>query len=207
MNVAERTHANAPAETARWLERFAEALRGERYAMPRPRCSSRTGSGATSSPSPGPSRRCPAAPRSPRGSTRPLPRTQAGDFHIPPQRTPPRWVTRAGTQCIEALFAFETALGRCNGVLRLVPDAGAGTLRAWTLITMLEELKGHEEAFKRRTPDDEAGLRDYRRPELARPPQAGGALRRSRARRRRGRRRPGRTVDCRAADATRRRHA
>ncbi|HWE77875.1 MAG TPA: hypothetical protein VG270_05055, partial [Pseudolabrys sp.] len=27
MNVAERTHANAPAEAARWLERFSAALR------------------------------------------------------------------------------------------------------------------------------------------------------------------------------------
>ena len=44
------------------------------------------------------------------------------NFHIPPQRTPPRWVTRAGTECIEALFEFETAFGPANGVLRLVPD-------------------------------------------------------------------------------------
>ena len=32
-----------------------------------------------------------------------LARTKPKNFHIPPKRTPPRWVTRAGTDCIEAL--------------------------------------------------------------------------------------------------------
>ena len=161
MNVAERTHANAPAEAARWLERFAEALaRNDAKAAAALFIDGglwrdilaftwtiETMSGR-------------AAITTRLAET--AARTQAAEFHVPPQRTPPRWVTRAGTQCIEALFAFETALGRCNGVVRLVPAPHAGdALRAWTLITTLEELKGREEAFKRRTPDDEAGLRDY----------------------------------------------
>jgi len=161
MNVAERTHANAPAEAARWLERFAETLRANDAKAAAAlfiddglwrdilafTWTIETTSG-----------RVTIAARLRETATR----TLATDFHIPTQRTPPRWVTRAGSQCIEALFAFETALGRCNGVLRLVPDPQApDTLRAWTLVTTLEELKGHEEAFRRRTPDDEAGLRDY----------------------------------------------
>ena len=36
-------------------------------------------------------------------------------------RTPPRWVSRAGTECIEAIFEFETAFGPAHGVVRLVP--------------------------------------------------------------------------------------
>src|SRR5436853_7873585 len=35
-----------------------------------------------------------------------LARAKAKDFHIPARRTPPRWVTRAGTENIEALFEF-----------------------------------------------------------------------------------------------------
>jgi putative flavoprotein involved in K+ transport len=40
----------------------------------------------------------------------------------------------------EAWIAFETEVGRCRGHLRLI----AG--QAWTLLTTLEELKGHEES-------------------------------------------------------------
>jgi hypothetical protein len=54
-------------------------------------------------------------------------------FRIDPRRAAPRHVTRAGTDAIEAIFTFETAQGRGNGVLRLTPDVGYGnTLKAWT---------------------------------------------------------------------------
>src|SRR5215467_14895868 len=67
-------------------------------------------------------------------------------FKIAPGRTAPRYMTRAGTECIEAIFTFETAEGRGSGVLRLTPDANcATTLKAWTLLTALDELKGQEE--------------------------------------------------------------
>ena len=35
-------------------------------------------------------------------------------------------MTRAGADAIEAIFTFETAEGRGNGVLRLTPDIGDG---------------------------------------------------------------------------------
>ena len=76
-------------------------------------------------------------------------RARPANFRIPPQRTPPRWIARAGADCIEALFEFDTAVGACNGVLRLAPDR-QGRLCAWTLNTNLHEIRGHEEAFKRR---------------------------------------------------------
>src|ERR1700716_3080192 len=44
-------------------------------------------------------------------------------FTIDPDRAPPRKVTRAGTSAIEAIFKFETAQGRGNGIIRLIPDA------------------------------------------------------------------------------------
>ena len=78
-----------------------------------------------------------------------LARTKPANFRIPPKRTPPRRVSRAGSECIEAIFEFETAFGPANGIVRLVPD-GQGRLRAWTLNTNLHELRGHEEEFKRR---------------------------------------------------------
>ena len=46
----------------------------------------------------------------------------------------------------EAWLAFETQIGRCRGHLRLKEG------RAWTLLTTLQELKGHEEPARDRRP-------------------------------------------------------
>ena len=64
-------------------------------------------------------------------------------FKLAAGRTPPRTVTRAGTDAIEAIFTFETAVGPCNGVVRLVSEGGQA--RAWTLMTALDEIRGHED--------------------------------------------------------------
>jgi putative flavoprotein involved in K+ transport len=58
-------------------------------------------------------------------------------------RTPPRRVVRAGVETIEVIFTFETSVGPCNGVVRLVPEDGKP--RAWTLMTTLDEIRGHED--------------------------------------------------------------
>ena len=80
-------------------------------------------------------------------------------------RTAPRHVTRAGTDAIEAIFRFETAVGRGSGVLRLTPDANDGNaLKAWTLLTTLDELKGFEERLGRSRPQGKAYSRDFRGP-------------------------------------------
>src|ERR1700748_2727080 len=47
-------------------------------------------------------------------------------FVIAPDRAAPRRVTRAGTSAIEAIFKFETAQGRGDGIIRLIPDADDG---------------------------------------------------------------------------------
>ena len=77
----------------------------------------------------------------------PLARSAApSGFAIDPDRAAPRKVMRAGTNAIEAIFKFETNVGRGSGILRLIPDADDGNrLKAWTLLTALDELKGFEE--------------------------------------------------------------
>jgi cation diffusion facilitator CzcD-associated flavoprotein CzcO len=88
-----------------------------------------------------------------------------GGFAIAAERTAPRWVMRAGTDTIEAIFRFETTEGRGSGVVRLTPDAGdGGKLKAWTLLTALDEIKGHEEKLGRAQPGDKAYSRDFRGP-------------------------------------------
>ena len=91
--------------------------------------------------------------------------SQSTDFRIDPDRTAPRKVTRAGTDAIEAIFKFETAVGRCNGILRLAPDRSHGnTPKAWTFLTALEELKGFEEQTGRSRPPGKSYSRDFRGP-------------------------------------------
>src|SRR5215475_13834345 len=157
MNIADRKQATAPAGATRWLESYETALRRENT----------TAAAALFLPD-GLWRDVLAFTWNIQTMTgRPaieeilrqtVARTQPKNFHIPSRRTPPRWVTRAGTEAIEALFEFETIFGPANGVLRLAPDT-QGLLRAWTLNTNLHELRGHEEEFRRRTEPD--STRDF----------------------------------------------
>ena len=89
-------------------------------------------------------------------------RVEPMGFRTDPDRTAPRQVTRAGTKCIEAIFRFETAEGRGSGVLRLLPDDKES--RAWTLLTALDELKGHEERVGRLRPTGQSYSRDFGEP-------------------------------------------
>ncbi len=86
-------------------------------------------------------------------------------FTRAPGRTPPRLVTRAGQPCIEAILSFETASGRCNGILRLTPSsAERSSLRAWTVMTALDQIKGHEDKSARAQAPAKAFSRDIRGP-------------------------------------------
>ena len=51
---------------------------------------------------------------------------------------------------VTAWYSFETAVGRGRGLLRLVEEDGED--KAWTLLTALQELKGHEEPRRDRRP-------------------------------------------------------
>jgi cation diffusion facilitator CzcD-associated flavoprotein CzcO len=89
-----------------------------------------------------------------------LARTKADNFHFPADRSVPRRVRRAGTDCIEAIFEFETAVGRANGVVRLVEETD-GVWRAWTLLTTLEELHGYPDGRPPAMSDAERFSRDF----------------------------------------------
>jgi cation diffusion facilitator CzcD-associated flavoprotein CzcO len=92
-------------------------------------------------------------------------RTAPRHFKIDPARAAPRRVKRAGTEAIEAIFSFETNDGRGHGIVRLIPDADEGNrLKAWTLLTALEELKGFEEAVGSARPRGQSYSRDFRGP-------------------------------------------
>lgn len=85
-------------------------------------------------------------------------------FAIAPGRAAPRRVTRAGTDCIEAIVIFETRDRRCSGVLRLTPTTGDRPPKAWTLLTAGDEIKGSEEPVGQRRPDGRSYSRDFRGP-------------------------------------------
>ena len=86
-------------------------------------------------------------------------------FAIDPDRAAPRKVMRAGTNAVEAIFKFETRVGRGSGIIRLIPDADDGNrLKAWTLLTELGELKGFEEQLGVDRPRGNAYSRDFRGP-------------------------------------------
>ena len=86
------------------------------------------------------------------------PATRAHGFAIAEGRTPPRCVQRAGVDVIEAIFQFETGVGRGFGVLRLLASEPA---KAFQLMTSLHELKGYEEAIGNRCPTGEAFSRNF----------------------------------------------
>jgi putative flavoprotein involved in K+ transport len=93
------------------------------------------------------------------------PKAAPGNLKLAAGRAAPRQVTRAGTNNIEAIFDFETGLGRGSGILRLVPDPTDGDrLKAWTLLTALDELKGFEEQLNKTRPRGQAYSRDFRGP-------------------------------------------
>ena len=86
------------------------------------------------------------------------PATQARGFAIASGRTPPRKVARAGFDVIEAIFQFETKVGRGFGVLRLLVS---DPTKAFQLMTSLHELKGFEETIGNRCPTGEAFSRNF----------------------------------------------
>jgi putative flavoprotein involved in K+ transport len=91
--------------------------------------------------------------------------TRPSRFKVAHNRTPPRNVERVGTAAIEAIFDFETAIGRASGIVRLTPDGGdGGRPKAWTLLTALDELKAFPERIGRSRPTGQSYSRDFRGP-------------------------------------------
>ena len=88
-----------------------------------------------------------------------LVKTRPAGVSIPEDRTAPRRVSRAGTDCIEVIFEFDTAFGHANAVGRLVE--GADGWRAWTLVTTLETLHGWPDGRPPELSDAERYSRDF----------------------------------------------
>ena len=92
----------------------------------------------------------------------------ARNFMVDPERCPPRVVERAGANTLEAILRFETDSGYGAGLVRFRIDsdaAGPATPpMAWTLLTLLEEIKGHEEASLRAQREDPPFARNFHGP-------------------------------------------
>jgi cation diffusion facilitator CzcD-associated flavoprotein CzcO len=85
-------------------------------------------------------------------------KVQAKNFVLAKERTAPRKVRRLGIEVIEAIFKFETAVGRGHGVVRLL---ASDPEQAWVLLTTLDELKGHEEQIGANRPSGDAYSRNF----------------------------------------------
>lgn len=86
------------------------------------------------------------------------PKVKAQGFAIAKHRAPPARRRRHAVDVIEAIFSFETAIGRAEGVLRLVADKPT---QAWVLLTSLDSLKGFEEKTGDARPKGEPYSRDF----------------------------------------------
>ena len=83
---------------------------------------------------------------------------KAHAFTVAKDRSAPRRTRRHGVAVIEAIFEFETAAGRGNGVVRLPADRPT---QAWVLLTALDALKGFEEKTGTQRPKGEPYSRDF----------------------------------------------
>jgi pyridine nucleotide-disulfide oxidoreductase len=159
MNVAERRQANTLNEAQVWLERIAAALQAQDAAaaaelfLPDGLWRDILAFTWTIETMAG-------RPAIEAALRKTLARTKPTNFAIPAQRTPPRRISRAGTETLEFIVEFETASGPVHSIVRLLPDA-QGCLCAWTWATALQELRGYEEAWKRRAEQANEGTRDF----------------------------------------------
>ena len=93
-------------------------------------------------------------------------RVSAANFRVDETDAPVRMVMRGGKKdVLEAIFRFSAEAGPGQGVLRLLPDAtDGGKLKAWTVLTALTEIKGHEETVGTARPTGEVYSRDFAGP-------------------------------------------
>ena len=86
------------------------------------------------------------------------PKAQIRALTIAKNRASPRRVRRHGIDVIEAIFDFETAIGRGGGVVRLLADTPS---QAWVLLTSLEALTGFEDRTGELRPKGAPYSRDF----------------------------------------------
>ena len=84
-------------------------------------------------------------------------------FAVDCDRFAPRQVERAGEAVVEAILRFETRIGVGAGVLR-IKLADVEDLQAWTLMTALDHITGHDEESERVAREEPAFDRDFQGP-------------------------------------------
>jgi cation diffusion facilitator CzcD-associated flavoprotein CzcO len=88
-----------------------------------------------------------------KGLTDALTVVQASNVRVAEGRAAPRLGRRAARPVIEGYFDFDTKLGKGAGFVRLlVDDTDMSNPRVWSILTSLQELKGHEERINDRRP-------------------------------------------------------
>ena len=93
------------------------------------------------------------------------PGIKASKFEIDKNRTPPRIVIRAEKKVIEAIIRFETLHGKANGIVRLLfEDKNLNEVKAWTLLTALEEINGFKETIDKARPSGKKHSYDFHGP-------------------------------------------
>ena len=111
-----------------------------------------------------------------------LARTQPKSFRLAPGRTPPRRVSRAGTNLDRDDLRIRDRVR--PGKRRRPPDPdheAPARLRAWTLLTALDELRGYEEDAAKSGTSAESYARDFGGDNWLDKPQQGARLCRSRS--------------------------
>lgn len=94
------------------------------------------------------------------------PRVAPSGFRIDYNATAPRMTMRGGREdVLEAVFVFSTTVGTCEGVVRFLPETAHGeSLKAWTIMTALTGMAGHEESIGTARPTGHAYSRDFKGP-------------------------------------------
>jgi cation diffusion facilitator CzcD-associated flavoprotein CzcO len=98
-----------------------------------------------------------------RGFKLTMPDARPRDARVSPDRTPPRLVKRSARPVIEAYFDFDTEAGRGTGFVRLPfdPEHPTQPVRAWILLTTLQQLHGAPERTGAHRPTGEAYSRNF----------------------------------------------
>lgn len=92
-------------------------------------------------------------------------RFRAGPFRMETSRMAPNVVERAGETVVEAIIRFETSVGNATALVRIRRDDIDSTgPRAWTLLTALQDLAGHEEESIRLRREEHPFERDWHGP-------------------------------------------
>ena len=89
-----------------------------------------------------------------------LARAGARNFTIDRDRFPPRFVSSAGEETVEAILRFETRVGVGSGIVRL-RSGDRDPPQAWILLTSLESLNGYDEETMRLAREEPAFERDF----------------------------------------------